>query len=354
MALVVFTCACERSRAQAALLMEEPYGFFGFLNPTGHNAIYFERICAETPVKLRRCEPGEMGAVLSRYQGIDGYDWVAMPLVPYLYSVEEASSAPTRVDRETVTRLRSRYHEAHLLDLSENLPAGGVARGGWTELVGAAYERRIYALFFATAEEQDDALIAHLNADRNRSRFELFYSNCADFARTILDFYFPGRFRREIFPDAGMTTPKQGAWKLERYARAHPDTHLEIFEIPQIPGYRRPSHSNKDIVESLATTVYALPILLANPYIAGGIGVDYAVRGRHRIIPRHPPILDMDSFFAMRGASTNTAPTAIAQTAQNKVSAGGTVSSAAAKSMAEAPTHAATNAGLRGIKDNHE
>ena len=36
-------------RAQAALLMEEPYGFFGTLNPTGHNAIYFERVCAETP-----------------------------------------------------------------------------------------------------------------------------------------------------------------------------------------------------------------------------------------------------------------------------------------------------------------
>src|SRR5580698_9241853 len=42
--------------AQSALLMEEPYGFFGAVNPTGHNAIYFERICAATPVKLRRCE----------------------------------------------------------------------------------------------------------------------------------------------------------------------------------------------------------------------------------------------------------------------------------------------------------
>ena len=45
------------AKAQAALLMEEPYGFFGALNPTGHNAIYFQRICAETPVKLRRCGP---------------------------------------------------------------------------------------------------------------------------------------------------------------------------------------------------------------------------------------------------------------------------------------------------------
>ena len=46
------------------MLMEEPFGFFGFLNPTGHDAIYFERICADTPVRLRRCSPGELGAVI--------------------------------------------------------------------------------------------------------------------------------------------------------------------------------------------------------------------------------------------------------------------------------------------------
>src|SRR5215469_4482747 len=57
--------------AQAAVLLEEPYGFFGVVNPTGHIAIYFANVCAETPVKLRRCEPGEQGSVISRYQGID-------------------------------------------------------------------------------------------------------------------------------------------------------------------------------------------------------------------------------------------------------------------------------------------
>ena len=91
--------------------MEEPYGFFGTLNPTGHNAIYFERICAETPVKLRRCGPGELGAVISRYQGIDGYDWVAIPLIPYLYSVENAADVPAHVDHDTVVELRNHYRE---------------------------------------------------------------------------------------------------------------------------------------------------------------------------------------------------------------------------------------------------
>src|SRR5208337_3651833 len=119
MALAVLAFSPVAGRAQAALLMEEPYGFFGTLNPTGHNAIFFERICAETPVKLRRCQAGEMGAVIARYQGIDSYDWVAIPLVPYLYSVENPSDVPAHVDRETVTRLRNHYREAHLLSLGE-------------------------------------------------------------------------------------------------------------------------------------------------------------------------------------------------------------------------------------------
>jgi hypothetical protein len=48
-------------------------------------------------------------------------------------------------------------------------------------MLGAAYERRIYAFRFDTTPEQDDALIARMNAGPNRSHFQLFFSNCADF-----------------------------------------------------------------------------------------------------------------------------------------------------------------------------
>ena len=209
-ALALLSLVCSRSRAQAALLMEEPYGFFGFLNPTGHDAVYFERICVETPVKLRRCTPGELGAVIARYQGIADYDWVAMPLLPYLYAVESASEVPTRADHETVTSLHDQYHDAHLLSLGKDVPRRGDVQRGWSQFVGVAYERRIYAFRFATAEGQDDALIARMNAGANRSRFNLLYSNCADFNSGILNFYFPRTFRRSILPDAGITTPRAG------------------------------------------------------------------------------------------------------------------------------------------------
>jgi len=231
-----------------------------------------------------------MGVVISRYQGIDGKDWVAIPLLPYLYSVETASQVPAKVDRSLVDRLRSRYHEVHLLGLGD-VPAGGLTHGGWTELVGASYERRIYAFRFLTTEDQDNALIQQLNSDPNRSQFDLLYENCADFARKILDGYFPGTFTRTIFPDAAVTTPKQNAHRLVRYARKHPELQLTIFEIPQIPGYRHRSSSNKGVDESLATSLYAIPIFLTNPYVAVGLAVDYLARGRFKLLPKRPYVL---------------------------------------------------------------
>jgi hypothetical protein len=266
-------------------------------------------------VTLRRCQPGELGTVIARYQGIDGYDWVAIPLVPYLYSVENTSQIPALVDRETVDRLRDRYREAHFESLGSNLRAGNFIHGGWKQLVGVAYERRIYAFSFETTEAQDDALIAQLNDSPNHTQFNLLFSNCADFAREILNSYFPGTFRRSIFPDAGITTPKQIAYKLERYGRKHPEAQIAVFEIPQVPGYRRQSHSNKSVDESFITTIYAIPIAIANPYVAGALMIDYLFRGRYHLIPRHPDVLDPDDLAALTrtGAADENAAIAVMQ-----------------------------------------
>lgn len=343
--IVLLSLFSPPSHAQAALLMEEPYGFFGTLNPTGHIALYFGRICAETPVELRRCQPGELGSVIARYQGIRDYDWVAIPLIPYLYSVEDASEVPEQVNRQEVKRLRNRYREANLQSLGDDLPSGNFVHGGWTQLVGTAYERRIYAFRFDTNPAQDDALIARMNAGPNRSHFNLLFNNCADFSRVVLNSYFPRTFRRSILPDAGMTTPKQIAYKLVRYARKHPETQLTVFEIRQVPGYRRQSHSNKSIAESLTTTGYAVPIVLINPYLAGGLFVDFLVRGHFHPIPRNPPVLGPDNLFAL---------TATTGVEQNPGSAGEQAPSAAEGGSAEMQPSEPANSGLTEIKALHE
>jgi len=338
-------CCGAASYAQAALLLEEPYGFFGTVNPTGHNAIYFARICAETPVKLRRCGPGETGTVISRYQGIDKYDWLAMPLMPYLYSVDSPLDVPERINRDKVIAMRNRYREAHLMSLGTRLDEGNLVRGGWTELVGAAYERRIYAFRFETTPQQDDALIAKLNHGENRSHFELLYNNCADFARIVLNTYFPRTFRRTIFPDAGITTPKQNAYKLERYARRHPELQLSILEIPMVPGYERLRRSNSGIAEGLITSGYAIPLAIINPYLAGGIFVDYLVRGRFHLVPKHPPVMQPDDLLALTEPDREP---------QNPLSAGTQAAGAATTGIDPTQPGQAANSGLAENKGTHE
>lgn len=285
--------------AEAALLMEEPYGLFGLLNPTGHNAVYFENICADSPVHLRRCHAGELGSVISRYEGLNGYDWIAIPLIPYLYAVEDAADVPTRVTRAQVNQMRNKYREVHFTPFGLDKSGCSYVPNAWTYLIGVSYERRIFAFRFKTTPEQDDELIARLNDTTNVSHFQMLYRNCADFSRVVLDNYFPDSFHRSIFPDAGVTTPKQVTYNLVRYARKHPEAQLAVFEILQIPGYRRHSHSNKDIAESFSTTAYAIPLTLVNPYLTGIIFADYIFRGRYHLMPRHPQVLSPQNLAAL-------------------------------------------------------
>lgn len=297
-----FVLVSAGAHAQAALLMEQPYGVFGMLNPTGHAAIYLEHVCAETPVEVRECRPGETGVVVSRYKGLAGYDWVAIPLLPYLYSVDNPTDVPVKVTPEQVNRLRDHYREAELGEFGESLPKGSFTNGGWTELVGTAYDRNTFAFRFETTREQDRALIADLNERPNASRFNILFNNCADFDRFVLKHYFPNHFGRTALPDAGITTPKYITYSLVKYAKKHPETQLTVMEIPQVPGYRRQSRAIDGVTESVVKNGYFIPIVVLNPYVAGGIVADYILQGRYRLVPKNPETVDALHLEALIGA----------------------------------------------------
>jgi hypothetical protein len=284
--------------AQAAFLLEDADGISRAFDPTGHDAIYFARICAASPTRLRHCAPGELGVVISRYKGVGGYDWLATPLIPYLYSVDDASSVPGRVDRETVETLRLRYHEAHLMSLGD-VPEGGRIQRGWNQLVGASYERRIYAFRFETSEAQDDAFMARMNASANRSHFNIVFNNCADFADHVLNFYFPHTFGRRLVPDPGIESPRHVAYELVRYARKRPQIRLTVLEIPLIPGYRRPGRVGKSIAESLVVTGDVAPIALLSPYAGGAIVADCLIWGREPLPLKKAQILSPEDLSAL-------------------------------------------------------
>src|SRR6516162_657034 len=67
------------------------------ISGTGHSAVYFSRICAESPVRLRLCHPNENGSVMSNYINIgedQRFEWNIVPLNIYLYGVEDPRYRP--------------------------------------------------------------------------------------------------------------------------------------------------------------------------------------------------------------------------------------------------------------------
>jgi hypothetical protein len=266
------------AHGDVTLLLEEPYGIFGSMNPTGHAAIYLPDICATTPTELRRCEAGEEGGgiVISRYDKIGGYDWVAIPLLPYLYAVDTIAEIPQSADAHSVAALRNQYRRTHLLELVPDNDDGNAPKGSWIQLVGAAYIRKIYGFRIKTSQQQDDAFIAHFNDRKNRTHFNLFLSNCADFAREVLNFYEPHSVHRNFLADAGITTPKQVARSLTAYAHRHPDLSLYSFQIAQVPGSIKRSKSADSVAEALLKSKkYLVPLAILSPYTACGVGVVY-------------------------------------------------------------------------------
>ena len=290
--LLFCLCSIPRARAEATLFLAEPYSYDGALAGTGHAAVYLSGVCAASPVVLRLCAPGETGVVLSRYHRVAGYDWIAIPLIPYLYAVEKQEDIPLFADKKMIAFLRDRYRRNHLEALVPDLPDGGTPEGDWYELVGASYIRTIYAYEIETNPELDAALIRKLNGRPNRDRFDLVTANCADFARGIIDFYHPHAVHRSIIGDLGVTTPKQLAKTLSKYSRRHPELQTSSFVIPQIPGTLPRSKPVHGVLEcALTAKKYMLPLFALHPYMAGSLIAGYW--GHKRFDPaRNALILD--------------------------------------------------------------
>jgi hypothetical protein len=284
--VLVLTCAGLAGASSATLLLEEPYGKLGFFTATGHAAVYLSGVCAETPLVLRACAPGELGAVISRYDGVGGYDWVAIPLIPYLYAVERPEDIPLFADSKMVTFLRDQYRRKHLKMVAPDRDDGETPGGNWYELVGSAYDRAAYGFEIETTAAQDEAFIDRYNLSPNRSHFHLSYRNCADFAKDVINFYYPKTLHRSVVADIGITTPKQMAKTLIKFSGRHEELQFSRFVIPQVPGSMARSTPVHGVVESfLKSKKYIVPSVVASPVFAGCVVAVYVGAGAGRFDP---------------------------------------------------------------------
>jgi hypothetical protein len=268
-AVLILGCA-SLAHASATLLLEEPYGKLGFFTATGHAAVYLSGVCADTPLVLRHCAPGETGIVLARYNGVAGYDWIAIPLIPYLYAVERPEDVPLFANAKMVSFLRDRYRRNYLENIAPDSKNGQAPGGNWYELVGTSYDRTVYGFEIETTPKQDDALIHKLNSSPNRSHFRTVSNNCADFAKDVINFYYPRSLHRSVVADAGITTPKQMAKMIAKFSARHPKLHSSRLVIAQVPGSMPRSSTVHGVVESFFTSKkYIVPSAVVSPIFAG-------------------------------------------------------------------------------------
>ena len=308
------------ARASLSVFVGEPFGSFGTMMPLGHTAIYLDHVCADGPLHVRPCQPGESGVVLARYHAIGQYDWLASPVTEFLFALPPATGRAASIDSPTahaqpiptlptfatpdiVWHLREQYRQRYLraivpdgqqgVEVGDGRSMGAGELEEWWESAGMAYNRRVWAYQVATTPEQDARLIAFLNASENHHLYHLQKTNCADFAAQLVNVAFPipdasiPKNRAHLaahndrIADFGLMTPKQVARSLFDYAAAHPELHPRLFEIPQIPGSLPRSRRVRGGAESgLKTKRYLLPLLILQPEVPAYLAIIYVWHGR--------------------------------------------------------------------------
>jgi hypothetical protein len=289
------------AHASIAVLLEQPYGKLNLFVPAGHTAVYLNHLCAAGPLKLRPCRADELGVVLSRYDDIGDHDWIAIPLIPYLYAVGSAEEIPDRVDRASVEHLRDAYRRGHLEAIAADRPDGHAPDDNWTQLVGSAFDRTIYGFQVETTSEQDARLMAYFNDQRNTEHYNGFTRNCADFVRVTVDLVYPHAVRRNYVADLGMSSPKSVARGLAHYAARHPDAGFKVFVIPQVKGDLPRSHANTSLAEGILKRL-SVPLVVLSPTTTAVVLAAYMGQGRFDM-PRNAPLLDVSEIQTDTGIS---------------------------------------------------
>jgi hypothetical protein len=284
LALLLVGFACPQASADVGVVLNESLdSSVDRITGTGHSAVYFSRICPDSPVKLRLCGPGEHGSVMSNYINISedqSFEWNVAPLNVYLYGVEDIENRPIFASYKVKHVLEERYRTKYLSALCAGDPCRNSYKSEWREMVAATLIRSVYIFVVDTTEEQDRKFMAEFNGAPNENHFNGVTRNCADFTRRVINTYFPNATRPDYLNDFGMTSPKAIARSFTRYARKHPESNLRVLHFAQVPGTIKRSrevragteqlyHSKKFLIPMLIFADEAVPVVAASYLLTG-------------------------------------------------------------------------------------
>jgi hypothetical protein len=264
---------------------------------SGHSAVYFSRICPASPVKLRLCQPGEQGSVMSNYTTLgedQPFEWNIVPLSIYLYGVENPHYRPIVGSQKIKRVLEERYRENYLPGYCDSESCQTSNKAEWREMVGATLSRSMYIFLVGTTVEQDRALIEQFNSLPNQNHFNGMTRNCADFTRRVINTYFPSATGPDYVNDFLMTSPKAIARSLTRYAHRHPDAGFRVLHFAQIPGTIKRSTECRGGTEQLVRSKKLLvPMVIFASHALPIVAASYILTGRfdpQRELEEHPTV----------------------------------------------------------------
>ena len=296
LALLLVGLACPQANGDVGVVLNESLDTsLDRITGTGHSAVYFSRVCPDSPVRLRLCGPGEHGSVMSNYINIgedQSFEWNIVPLNVYLYGVEDIQNRPIFGSYKIKHVLEERYRMNYLSSLCAGAPCMNSYKSEWREMVAATLIRSLYIFVIDTTEEQDRKLIAEFNDSPNQNHFNGVTRNCADFTRRVINNYFPNATRPDYLNDFGMTSPKAVARSFTRYALRHPESNLRVLHFAQVPGTIKRSREVRAGTEQLyRSKKFLVPMVLFADYALPVTAGSYLLTGRFnpgREFERHP------------------------------------------------------------------
>ena len=308
LAFLVVCMSCSRAYGDVGVVLNESLNTsVARITGSGHSAVYLSRVCADSPVKLRLCRPGEQGSVISNYTTLgedQPFEWNVVPLSVYLYGVEDLRYQPLLGSRRIKYVLEERYREKYLSAFCASESCITSDKAEWREMVGATLSRSIYIFIVKTTVEQDRDFIADFNSLPNQNHFNGVTRNCADFTRRLINTYFPHATSPDYINDFGMTSPKAIARSFTRYAERHPEAGLRVLHFAQLPGtIKRSSECRKGTEQLYHSKKLLVPMAIFAPYALPVVAASYALTGRfnpgHQL-EQHPSVEAAEVDYQLR------------------------------------------------------
>jgi hypothetical protein len=115
------------------------------------------------------------------------------------------------------------------------------------------------------------------------SRYNGFHYNCADFAKDVVNFYFPHAVHSNRVNDLGLTGPKAICRSLTHYASHRPGMELRVTRFSQLPSDLRRSDNAREGTETIFRTKKWLFPMMLRPEALGFFTASYWITGRFNV-----------------------------------------------------------------------